>query len=128
MLLVVGVAGHIPWPPSSPNLTPYCLPMGICETAGIPYSIATVPSRASKIREGVANVDVSQLWRTWKEFKYRVDVGGAANGVYIEYLNKYFFSFLVDCKLFHICIHNRFENMSISFHSDIVYILAQEAC
>jgi hypothetical protein len=69
-----------------------------------------------QISQAIANVSGSQLWHTWEEFEYHVDVCRITDGAHIEHLYIYFMSFHAVFKMFHVCIYNHFENILISDH------------
>jgi hypothetical protein len=56
-----------------------------------------MPQSIRKLRErfsqAIANDDESQLWRTWEEFEYRVDICRVTNGAHIEHLEINFMCF-----------------------------------
>jgi hypothetical protein len=87
-------------------------PVGICEIPTIPQSLR------QRISQGAANVDVSQLQSTWREFEYRVNVCIVTNEARIEYLFTKFMSFYAVFNLFHMCISKDFEITLISYNPD----------
>jgi hypothetical protein len=57
------------------------------------YQPPTPQSPRERISQAIANVDESQLRRTWEEFEYRLDVWEVTNGADFEYQQVNFMSF-----------------------------------
>jgi hypothetical protein len=63
------------------------LPMGICGNPDVPTSMSqSLPEIRERILQAIANVDESQLRRTWEEFEFCVDVCRVTNGAHIVYI------------------------------------------
>lgn len=77
------IEGHNPWPPGSPDLTPFEFYLCRCMKEQAYQPPIPQPLR-ERISQGVANADKSQLRRTWEEFEYRVNVCTISNGTNIE--------------------------------------------
>jgi hypothetical protein len=51
------------------------------------YSMSqSLRERRERISDAIANVDESQLWRTWEELEYRRDIFRVSNGAHIDHL------------------------------------------
>jgi hypothetical protein len=75
-----------------------------------PQSLPDLQQRSS---QAIANIDVSQLQHTWKEFDNGIEIGRVANGEHVEYRKINLLSFHSVFKLSHVCICNRFGNTLI---------------
>jgi hypothetical protein len=76
----------------------------------------SLPDLQERVSQAIANIDVSQLRRTWKEFDNDVEIGRVTNGEPVEHLKINFTIFNAVFKLFHVCIYNRLENTLICYH------------
>jgi hypothetical protein len=52
------------------------------------YQSPLPQSLRQRISQAIDSVDKSQLWRTWEEFEYRVDIFPVTNGAHIDHLEK----------------------------------------
>jgi hypothetical protein len=99
------------------------LPIGMCK--GQVYQLPTLQffrQPRERISQATANVDESQLRRTWEEFEYDVDVCRVTNGAHAESLCINCMSFRTVFKLFSVFICNIFENALVFILTKQLYI------
>jgi hypothetical protein len=109
----IGQPGPIPWPPRSPDLTPWDFYLSGYVKEQVYHSLMPQYLR-EQISWAIANVDESQLWHACEESEYCFDFCRVTNGAHVKRVSGKLFHAVFG--LFHVCIYNRSKNTLISYH------------
>jgi hypothetical protein len=111
-----------PWHPRSPGIIYREFYLWGYEKGQI-YKHPMLHSLRERNYGAIANVDHSQLRRTW-ELECCFEVCTVTTGAFIEYLQINFKSFLAVFTLLRVCICSRLKNTPISYHPCHLFITA----
>jgi len=81
----IGRDGPTPWPPRSPDITPFgfCL-WGCVKDKVFSTPIPDITNLKARITDAFATITEDMLENTWREIDYGLDVLRATKGAYVE--------------------------------------------
>jgi len=80
-----GRDGPTPWPPRSPDITPFDLFLwGYVKDTVFSTPVADITNLKARITDAFATVTEDMLENTWREIDYRLDVLRATKGAHVE--------------------------------------------
>jgi len=81
-----GRDGPTPWPPRSPDITPFLTSFygGYVKAKVFSTPVLDIANLKARIREAFATITEDMLENTWRETDYRLDVLRATKGAHVE--------------------------------------------
>ena len=81
----IGRGGPIPWPPRSPDLSPFDFFLwGYIKNIVYAEKIRNIQHLQERITSAIENVTRDMIQKTWQEIEFHLDISRATNGAHIE--------------------------------------------